>query len=135
MGADTLILGDFQNIIETISSRNFCTYCGWPVEDNYPVGALCLALLLFPIGIIPCWLLKVDPLICWLYFCYDMLMLIILIIDVTICWFMLIFQHAEILMCWIYWLYWLIILTGSDVLIILIADYYIDDRCYDMLIS
>ena len=43
----------------TYLQRNFCTYCGWPVEDNYPVGALCLALLLFPIGIIPCCLLKV----------------------------------------------------------------------------
>ena len=47
-------------IWKMLPNRNFCTYCGWPVEDNYPVGALCLALFLFPIGIIPCCLLKVS---------------------------------------------------------------------------
>ena len=49
-----------ETLRKMLPNRNFCTYCGWPVEDNYPVGALCLALFLFPIGIIPCCLLKVS---------------------------------------------------------------------------
>ena len=38
--------------------RNNCTYCGGDLEDNYPPAALCLALVLFPVGIVCCLLLK-----------------------------------------------------------------------------
>ena len=37
---------------------NNCTYCGGDLEDNYPPAALCLAVSLFPLGIIGCLLLK-----------------------------------------------------------------------------
>ena len=35
-----------------------CTYCGGDIEDNYPPAAICIAILLFPVGIIGCLLLK-----------------------------------------------------------------------------
>ena len=38
--------------------RNNCTYCGGDLEDNYPPAALCLAVVLFPVGIVGCLLLK-----------------------------------------------------------------------------
>ena len=38
--------------------RNNCTYCGGDLEDNYPPAALCLAIVLFPVGILGCLLLK-----------------------------------------------------------------------------
>lgn len=38
--------------------RNNCTYCGGDLEDNYPPAALCLAVALFPLGIVGCLLLK-----------------------------------------------------------------------------
>ena len=37
---------------------NNCTYCGGDLEDNYPPSAICLAMALFPFGIIGCLLLK-----------------------------------------------------------------------------
>lgn len=37
---------------------NNCTYCGGGIEDNYPPAGIAAALLLFPIGIIVCCILK-----------------------------------------------------------------------------
>lgn len=37
---------------------NNCTYCGGGIEDNYPPAGIAAALLLFPIGIILCCILK-----------------------------------------------------------------------------
>ena len=38
--------------------RNNCTYCGGGIEDNYPPAGIAAALLLFPIGIVLCCILK-----------------------------------------------------------------------------
>lgn len=38
--------------------RNNCTYCGGGIEDNYPPAGIAAALLLFPIGIVICCILK-----------------------------------------------------------------------------
>ena len=37
---------------------NNCTYCGGDLEDNYPPAALCLAVALFPVGVLGCLALK-----------------------------------------------------------------------------
>ena len=49
---------NFQLLTIIMFFRNNCTYCGGDLEDNYPPAALCLAVVLFPVGILGCLLLK-----------------------------------------------------------------------------
>jgi len=44
---------EYKNLV-----GNNCTYCGGAIEDNYPPAGIAAGVLLFPIGIIICCMLK-----------------------------------------------------------------------------
>ena len=39
-------------------SSNNCTYCGGPLEDNYPPAAVAIGVLCFPCGLLACCMLQ-----------------------------------------------------------------------------